>query len=94
MSRRAKVHLDPIAVTSSGDLLVNAGHFDGVTTLDQILRRAKKERSPVFIGVKVEEEEMPLVSKRVDDACAEAAAFIYGGRRRRREREGGPRKKR
>jgi hypothetical protein len=57
--------------------------FDDVTTLDEFPRRAKKERSPLFIGVKVEDDETPLVADRVHDACREAATFIEGGRRRR-----------
>ena len=92
VSRRAKVHQDPIAVTSSGDLLVNVGLFDGVTTLEEILRRAKRARAEVFIGVTVEDEEVPLVADRVRDACREAAAFIEGERRRkRRKRKARPR---
>jgi hypothetical protein len=83
VSRRAKVHRDPIAVTSSGDFLINVGLFDEATTLDEVVCRAKKERSPVFIGVAVEDEELPLIADRVHDACREAAAFIEGGRRRK-----------
>jgi hypothetical protein len=90
MSRiKAKSHRDPIAVTSSGELLVNVGLFDEASTLDEILRRAKKEQSFVFVGVVIEADEMPLVADRVHDACREAAAFIEGGRRRRRAGRGG-----
>jgi hypothetical protein len=81
---KAKVHGDPIAVTSSGELLVNVGLFDDATTLDEILRRAKKEPSLVFVGVKVDDEEVPLIADRVHDACREAAAIIDGRRRRDR----------
>ena len=91
-SQRAKVHLAPIAVTSSGDLLVNVGLFDEAATLDETLRRAKKERSSVFIGIVVEEREVPLVADRVHDACREAAAFIEGERQRGRRRAGRSRK--
>jgi hypothetical protein len=85
MSRgKVKVHRDPIAVTSGGDLLVNVGLFDEATTLAEVLHLAKKERSSVFVGVVIEGEEVPLVADRVHDACREAAAFIEGGRRRRR----------
>jgi hydrogenase maturation factor len=85
VSRRAKVHPDPIALTSSGDLLVKVGLFDDVTTLDEILSRAKKERSRIFIGVVVEEEEVPLVTDRLGAPCREAAALVVGGRQRRRK---------
>jgi hypothetical protein len=47
---RSKVHHDPVAVTSSGDVLVNAAHFDDVHTLDEVLEKARMERSAVFIG--------------------------------------------
>jgi hypothetical protein len=82
--RKAHAHSDPIAITSGGELLVNVALFDGVSTLDEILRRAKKERSLVFVGVVLRDTELPLVAERVHEACREAAAFIYGGRRRRR----------
>jgi hypothetical protein len=93
VTRRAKVHAAPIAITSSGNLLVNVAMFDDVTTLDEILRQAKKEKSPVFIGVTLQTKEMPLVAARVHDACREAAAFIAGGRRQQRRRAGRARKK-
>jgi hydrogenase maturation factor len=85
---KGKVHPDPIAVTSSGDLLVNAGRFDDVDTLEEALRVAKKERGAIFIGFVVQEDEVPLLSDRVQDACKEGAAFVVGKRRRKRRKRG------
>jgi hypothetical protein len=76
------VHPAPIALTSDGKLLVNVGYFDDVHGLEDILRRAKQERSPVFIGVPLQERELRFVLERVHDACREAAAFVFGRRRR------------
>jgi hypothetical protein len=76
------IHPAPIALTSDGELLVNVGYFDDVHDVEDTLRRAKQERSPVFIGVPLQQRELPLVLERVHDACREGAAFVFGRRRR------------
>ena len=81
---RSKVHQDPVAVTCGGDVLVNAASFDGVTVLEEVLERARRERGAVFVGFVVTPDDMPLVFDRVQDACAEGAAFVVGRRQRRR----------
>ena len=83
---RSKVHRDPIAITSSGDVLVNAAQFDDLRTLEEALERAKAEEGEVFIGFVVRAEETSLLSRRVHDACREGAAFIVGKRQRRLRR--------
>ncbi len=51
MSRvSSKIHQDPVAVTSSGDILVNAACFDDLATLEEVVERARKERmSPLEV---------------------------------------------
>jgi hypothetical protein len=80
---RSKIHKDPVAVTSSGDILINAGYFDDLHTLEEVLRRARKERSAIFIGFVANEHDAPLIRDRVQDACEEGAAFVVGRRQRR-----------
>ena len=81
-----KVHPDPVAVTCSGDVLVNAAHFDDVDTLEDVLEVAKKEKGHVFIGFVVAQDELRLISDRVHDACREGAAFVVGKRQRKQPR--------
>jgi hypothetical protein len=78
-----KVHADPVAVTCSGDVLVNAGYFDDVDRLEDMLEVAKKEKGSVFIGFVVGRD-LALISDRVHDACKEGAAFVVGRRQKRR----------
>jgi hypothetical protein len=87
---RAKVHRDPVAVTSSGDILVNPAYVDDLDTLEDVVRRAKKERSTIFIGFVVNDDEVPTIRDRVQDACKEGAAFVVGKRQKRRARRKSP----
>jgi hypothetical protein len=48
-----------------------------------VIERARKERTPIFIGVTLEKGELPLVTERVGTACREAAAFVVGRRQRK-----------
>jgi hypothetical protein len=79
-----KVHLDPVAITSSGDILVNPAYVDDLNTLEEVVRRAKEERSAIFVGFVVTQFEAPLIRDRVRDACKEGAAFVVGKRQKRR----------
>jgi hypothetical protein len=80
----SKIHKDPVALTSSGDILVNAACFDDLATLEEVVERARKERSAIFVGFVASEEDVPLIADRVHDACTEAAAFVVGKRQRKR----------
>jgi hypothetical protein len=80
----AKVHRDPVAITSSGDILVNPAYVDDLHTVKEVVRRAKKERGAIFVGFVVSQVETPLISDRVRDACKEGAAFVVGKRQKRR----------
>jgi len=81
---RSKVHKDPVAVTSSGDILVNAATFDDLHTLEEVLAKVKKEKTAIFIGFVATNDDAPLIRDRVQDACKEGAAFVVGRRQRRR----------
>lgn len=80
----SKIHKDPVAVTSSGDVLVNAGYFDDITELEEMLEMAKQQMGDVFIGFVATEDDLPLLFDRVHDACREGAAFVVGRRQRKR----------
>jgi hypothetical protein len=82
---RARAHGDPVAVTSSGDILVNAACFDDVQTLEEVLAKAKKQKGGIFVGFVVGQE-LPLIFDRVHDACTEGAAFVVGRRQRKRRK--------
>ena len=81
---KSRVHPDTVAVTCGGDVLVNAGYFDDVGTLEEVLETAKKERTAVFIGFVATDDDLPLIADRVQDACKEGAAFVVGRRQRKR----------
>jgi hypothetical protein len=88
---RSKVHRDPVAITSSGDILINPAYVDDLHTLEDVVRRAKKEKRAIFIGFVVNRDEVPLIHDRVQDACKEGAAFVIGKRRKRRRAQRKPR---
>jgi hypothetical protein len=73
-----------VAVTSSGDILINPAYVDDLHTLEDVVRRAKTEKRAIFIGFVVNADEVPLIHDRVQDACKEGAAFVVGKRQKRR----------
>ncbi len=81
MSRR--LNLDPLAVTSSGAVLVNIAHFDGPRRLERMLALARSQPGRLFVGVELSHAELHEVSKRVEDSHIEAAAFVVGKRQKR-----------
>lgn len=78
-----KVHPDAVAITCGGDVLVNAGYFDDLTTLEEVLDMAKKEKGQVFIGFVTTRDNLQLIFDRVHDACKEGVALVVGRRQRR-----------
>lgn len=84
MSRpKSRAHPDPVAVTSRGDILVNAARFDDLQTLEDVLAKAKKEKTAIFIGFVATGGDVPLIVDRAQDACKEGAAFVVGRRQRK-----------
>lgn len=81
MSRR--VHLAPMAITSDGDVLLNAATIAGATDLEAVVRAAKNDGLAVFVGVILSPRETEFVLSRLDNAADEAAARLVGQRRRR-----------
>lgn len=74
---------DPFAVTTSGNVLLNIQNFDDVETAEEALRRALRERTPIFIGVTMNAREVRSVMKHLGDICHEPAWFVIGARQRR-----------
>ncbi len=73
MSRRGlRLVQTPMAVTSAGELLVNAGYALGIDDVHAVLSALPKS-AIVFLGVVVPRRAMAEVLKRIDDAAAEIA---------------------
>lgn len=81
MTRR--LNPDPLAVTSSGAVLVNVAHFDGPRRPERMLALACSQPGRLFVGVEVSHSELREVSERVEDSHIEAAAFVAGKRQKR-----------
>lgn len=80
---RAGLMDDPLAITSTGLVLLNATWFDGVKTAEDALRRALRERSKVFVGVVLDNDEVKYVIDYMHDLVHEPIGPIVGGRQRR-----------
>jgi hypothetical protein len=76
---------DPFAISNSGVVLVNAMHFDGVTTVEQALARALREPSRVFVGVALDASEVSFVLEHLSELVDEPASFVIGRRQRLRK---------
>ncbi|MBX3203578.1 MAG: hypothetical protein KF764_00855 [Labilithrix sp.] len=74
---------DPFAVSSSGVVLLNVQNFDDVETAEDALRRALRERAPIFIGVAMKAQEVRFVLEHLRDIVHEPAWFVIGRRQRR-----------
>lgn len=74
---------EPLAVTSTGIVLVNAMWFDGVETAEDALRRALREPSKVFVGVAPDNDEVNYVIEYMHELVHEPIGPIIGGRQQR-----------
>jgi hydrogenase maturation factor len=81
MSRR--LNLDPIAVASSGVVLVNVAHFDGPRRAERLLDLARSQRGRLFVGVELSPAETSAVLEQVQAGHRESAAYVIGRRQRR-----------
>lgn len=63
---------------------MNIQNFDGVETPDEALRRALRERVPVFIGVAMTSEEIRLILRELRDIVHEPSGLVIGRRQRPR----------
>lgn len=80
MSVRAyPINDSPLAVTSGGNLFVNATHVsrDRGEDPEALLRSAMATGRPVFIGIKATATERDAALAGLDDAAAEVVALTY-----------------
>lgn len=71
---------DALAITSSGEVLVNLALADGATDPQQTLALALASEDPLFIGVVVSPSERRRVRASLDNASQEVAARLLGRR--------------
>lgn len=64
----------PLALASSGEVLVNASYVLGTDDHQEVLERLRASGARIFIGIVVPASLMPKVLRQVDDAAAEIAA--------------------
>lgn len=87
MSRR--VSAAPLAVTTSGELLVNVAMIGGDVSLAAVLEAARNAGSTVFVGIVLSRVEARFALARLDNGADETAAKIAGKRHRRERRSRG-----
>lgn len=81
MARRSPSRIDqsPIAITSSGGIVVGLGYCLSAKTTDDVSRAIATTRlnpgQRFFLGVALEDDGRDEVLRRLDDAAAEAAAL-------------------
>lgn len=85
-----RIHEARFALASDGTVLLNVGEFDGERNLEAVLRRAKRQAGPVFVGVEMRADERLFTRDALRSAYAEAAAYIIGGRQYSQRRRGRP----
>ena len=88
MSKR--VHTAQFAVASDGSVLLNVAEFDGEQTLELILERARRQKGPVFVGVRIVGWERAVLVQQMRDGGSETAARIVGSRQSDSARRGRP----
>lgn len=80
MSRRA--HRAPVALTSTGDLLLNVAMFDAPKDLESLVRLARAQPGRVFIGVVLAPDEQEFAVDELAHALRDASARMVGRRQR------------
>lgn len=89
LRRQEPFHDDCFAFTNRGVVLLNVMNFDGVTTPEEALKRAKAEGTPIFIGVALETAEVRSVVRHIAELLHEPAATVIGSRQRAAMRTSG-----
>jgi hypothetical protein len=67
-----------MALTSAGDILINAVEFVNQTSVDAVVKYAKGSGLEVFIGVLVPPKLRKQFTRDIDDAAADVAGRIGG----------------
>jgi hypothetical protein len=71
-----KVSMAPMAITSAGEVLVNAHQFTTTDDLEAAVEAARATGQPIFIGVVVPSKLTRGVMKDIDNATADVAGRL------------------
>jgi hypothetical protein len=89
-----KIHRAPVAVTLDGTVFVSAAQFfRAPRDPRELLRLALRQKGDLFIGIAMNEHETDETLMRLDNAAAEAAAYVIGDRQRLRRETARKRRK-
>ena len=77
-AKKVRLSLAPLALTSTGELLINAAEFSLLTSFERALRAAKKSGLPIFVGLVLPARESTEAMKAIDDAAADVAGNVGG----------------
>ena len=86
--RRSKVSMAPLAITSAGEIVVNAYQLAMKDELHAAIEVAKLTRLPVFVGVVLPARLHPKILRDVDDAAADIVGRLGPKLLKRRGRRG------
>jgi hypothetical protein len=86
------IHEAGLAVTLDGTVLISAAQFfRGSKVPGELLRLALQQEGDLFIGIAMNEHETDDTLVRLDNAAAEAAAYVIGARQKGRPARKKPR---
>jgi hypothetical protein len=61
-------------------VLLNVTAFEGAVAADMLVARALRERGELFIGVRLDDDEIQRAIKMIEHGYREAAAYLAGAR--------------
>jgi hypothetical protein len=74
----SRLHTAPIALASDGSLILNLASAVATRDIAAIIRKARRDGRPLFVGVVLSESEQRAAVSRLDNASAETAAQLSG----------------
>ena len=74
----SRLHSVPIALGSDGSLILNLASAFATRDLAAVIRKARRDGRPLFVGVVLSESEHRAAVARLDNASAETAAQLAG----------------
>ena len=73
-----RLHTTPFALGSDGSLILNVASAFATRDIAAVIRQARKDGRPLFVGVVLTESEQGAALERLDNASAETAAQLAG----------------
>lgn len=86
-----RLHITPFALGSDGSLILNVASAFATRDVAAVIRKARKDGRPLFVGVVLTASERRAALSRLDNASAETAAQLSGAAEKR---AASPRKRR